>query len=321
VGIAIHLVGPATTVALSRDAGTDTGIPVEYWHLMSWTNEDGAMTKAIFGVWILAGLTLAGCASGPDIVYKRAGVFLEKSDYVNSFAAAKDAIGLLRDNSFTSPGPFEEVEVTESSVTVRTFKTETSQSTGWSGLYRIGTTPFVMNNQDTEATESRDQVSIWLADIVEISAEHRLVYGSSAQNQSGWDVKRDAYVCQLKLKDGRYIPFLTTEENYAKRVAAGFSFLAGKPVTGDVDLPGAGCSLNDDSEIIAERVDGPFDKAGIPLGYAVSGFDGHGETGQELIDGLRRLAPGTHAIKYHEPGIPFGDTTQIFVESPITSAP
>jgi hypothetical protein len=257
----------------------------------------------------LLAIGAAACAEFPDKAFKSKPVELGAGDTVTGFEAAKDAVGLLRDGTFQQPGPFEDVEVTPSSVTVKTFKQGKSESEGYYYRgYSTGSSVF---------TESRAQVSIWLADIKSISVEHQIVYDQGSDH--GYTVYsrgNEAYLCKLTLKDDRTVPFAATRESYAKRVAAGFGFLAKVPVSAESGYPAAGCTIDAKANIVsAELIDGPFDKAGIPLGCTVKAVDGHAGSDVEIRSRLYALTVGTHIIDYRQPGEFVSVSKQVFIEN------
>jgi hypothetical protein len=241
----------------------------------------------------LGGMMLGGCFSEttPDVAYKRMPLTLAPADKLLSYEAAKDAVGLLRDSAFFNPGPFESVEVTPSSVTVSGFKTEKGLGRG---LYYRG-----YSSAKSVFSEGRNQVSIWLADIAEITIEQREVFQKhSLQGIKNFKLKSNSYICQIVLNDGRIVPFRTSEESYARRVAAGFSFLTHKSVTDGVQYPLAGCFISgvQDAVVIEEQLGGPFDEAGIPLGAVVKSVDGKTGNMHQISDALDGLNIGSHQI-------------------------
>jgi hypothetical protein len=176
-------------------------------------------------------------------------------------------------------------------------------------------------------------VSIWLADVSEISIEHRIAYIEVA---SEYLPRRDAHVCQLVLKDGRIIPFYSSREMYIKRLAAGFSYLTHKPISGVSQFPPVGCvcvPVSDQSiggsliggdiipMVVEEQIDGPFDSAGIPVGAVVKEIDGSKGNDQQLISGLKLLGAGSHKIRWYFSGDWTSTLTTINVESEDGEAP
>jgi hypothetical protein len=263
----------------------------------------------------LGGLMLGGCVTGnvPDVAFKRLRLPLYSTDVVNSFEAAKDAVSLLRDSSFSDPGPFENVEVTASSVTVSGFKTGQSTTVGSFGGWtsRVGGIYYTGGSSEAVSvfSEGRNQVAIWLADIAEITIEQRVLYTRDGPADAD-DLKprRKAFVCQLVLTNGRVVPFYNEQESYVRRVAAGFSFLTHKPITVTSQYPLAGCVLNANGPVVVEeQLAGPFDMGGIPLGVFVKQIDGKGGNAEQISDALLLLGPGTHTITWGYVG-GFGST-------------
>jgi hypothetical protein len=254
----------------------------------------------------------------PEACYRVQPIFLNFSDKVSTLEMAKDAIGLLRDRSFSDPGPFDEVQVTDSTVTVRGFRTSVAIQNGVGIAYRIGDLPVAQSYSKTKVTDGADQQSIWLADILQINVERCQYYPVPKNDYDSPVLGREGFVCELVMRNSHRFQFWTSEESYARRVAAGFAFLSNKAVTSDLDIPSAGfVPSNDQPTVFVELIGGPFDQANIPLNAEIRKIDGHSFDGPELYSALRRLAPGTHTVEYKDiKPLTFVETTKFIIPPP-----
>jgi hypothetical protein len=190
------------------------------------------------------------------------------------------------------------VVVTASSVSLGGFKTPLEG--GLAGVPNRGGPVIALSPETSFFSESRGHISIWLADVDGISVEHRLAYAQDPFSESA-ELKPDgeAYVCQLRFNDGRYAAFYCARQDYAKRLASGFAYLSGKPVSGNNYFPPSGCLLDYDRLVVqVELIGGPFDQAGIPLGAQIVEVDNHWASEEELRTVVARLGFGEHVVRY-----------------------
>ena len=152
----------------------------------------------------------------------------------------------------------------------------------------------------TRTPASDDQGVIWFEKISAIEVSEMELY-----LQQGGDYVPDmrGFICLLRMTNGAHRYFRSTNEGDIKRLAAAFSFFSGAAVMTPHIYPQAGARISPrDALLVAIEIEGPFEKAGIPIGAKVLGIDGVDSTDPaSLIKALGELKSGKHPIKFMDP--------------------